>query len=344
MHLSLHHATSLFGTLRFVNNRFGCCTFATRFPAFGLYCQFRVLGVVVPPSLALSPSPPTDRTVCAVMNQSLDNEHDFTLSGVATVRQYEEENLSPPPETPQLFASQHRVPMPSQVQPTQPQASEVTAVIEHLLQGRTDAVDIIVSAASRLGLTAALQLFMPSPVDQQGLATSPEAANRASCAKLFAHWHDLARSRRRLIDLANSFQTRRAGHAQRPPVQTSPPVQRSQVPRHGQRRTQHYGSKASPSPPPLPSREHLHRPPRPSPPSFHSRQQPTCRRACLPTRKATPSCACSPPAQTAPSPNGAAAPCTRPKTGPDGQLGASPAASTEIAWQPAISSRITPPS
>ena len=115
--------------------------------------------------------------------------------------------------------------MPSQVQPTQPQASEVTAVIEHLLQGRTDAVDIIVSAASRLGLTAALQLFMPSPVDQQGLATSPEAANRASCAKLFAHWHDLARSRRRLIDLANSFQTRRAGHAQRPPVQTSPPVQ-----------------------------------------------------------------------------------------------------------------------
>ena len=80
MHLSLHHATSLFVTLRFVNNRFGCCTFATRFPAFGLCCQFRVLGAVVPPSLALSPSPPTDSTVCAVMNQSLNDEHDFTLT------------------------------------------------------------------------------------------------------------------------------------------------------------------------------------------------------------------------------------------------------------------------
>eukprot|EP00966_Prymnesium_polylepis_P157650 3643424-Prymnesium_polylepis.1 len=84
------------------------------------------------------------------MNQSLNVEQDFTLSGVATVRQYEDETLSPPPETPQLFASQHRAPMPYQAQPTQPRASEVTAVIEHLLQGRTDAVDIIVSAASRL--------------------------------------------------------------------------------------------------------------------------------------------------------------------------------------------------
>ena len=50
------------------------------FAAFVLFCLFRVLGAVVPPSLALSPSPPTDSTVCAVMNQSLNDEHDFTLT------------------------------------------------------------------------------------------------------------------------------------------------------------------------------------------------------------------------------------------------------------------------